>query len=83
MKNIGKLTLIGILLFCMGSVYAQPTIYDANRWMGSDLNGTARFIGMGGAMGALGGDFPLRIPLHERCDAGGEGGGAGNSGTVV
>ena len=29
------------------------------------------------------GDFPLRIPLHERCDAGGEGGGAGNSGTVV
>ena len=52
MKNIGKIALTGALLFCMGSVYAQPTIYDANRWMGSDLNGTARFIGMGGAMGA-------------------------------
>ncbi len=25
--------------------------------MGSDLNGTARFVGMGGAMGALGGDI--------------------------
>lgn len=33
------------------------TFYDANRFMGSDLNGTARFIGMGGAMGALGGDI--------------------------
>ena len=28
-------------------------------------------------------DFPLRIPLHERCDAGSEGRRAGNSGTVV
>ncbi len=75
MKNIGKLTLIGILLFCMGSVYAQPTIYDANRWMGSDLNGTARFIGMGGAMGALGGDIstmgtnPAGIGIYRSNDA--------------
>ena len=38
-------------------VLAQTTIYDANRLLGTDLNGTARYIGMGGAMGALGGDI--------------------------
>lgn len=58
MKNIYKIILIGIFLSYWGSaLFAQTTIYDANRWMGSDLNGTARFIGMGGAMGALGGDI--------------------------
>lgn len=36
---------------------AQATLYDATRLMGNDLNGTARFVGMGGAMGALGGDI--------------------------
>lgn len=33
--------------------------YDAERLLGSDLNGTARFVGMGGAMGALGGDISV------------------------
>lgn len=33
--------------------------YDAERLMGGDLNGTARFVGMGGAMGALGGDISV------------------------
>ena len=48
----------GLLSIGTGSsLLAQTTIYDANRWMGSDLNGTARFIGMGGAMSALGGDI--------------------------
>lgn len=32
-------------------------LYDANRAAGGDLSGTARFVGMGGAMGALGGDL--------------------------
>lgn len=43
-------------LLVIGNVKAQ-TIYDANRFIGNDLNGTARFVGMGGAMGALGGDI--------------------------
>lgn len=33
--------------------------YDAERMLGNDLNGTARFVGMGGAMGALGGDISV------------------------
>jgi hypothetical protein len=33
--------------------------YDAERLAGSELNGTARFVGMGGAMGALGGDISV------------------------
>lgn len=58
MKNRNKIIAIGTLLLGIGSTLtAQTTIYDANRLMGSDLNGTARFVGMGGAMGALGGDI--------------------------
>lgn len=44
------------LLSASTIVRAQDT-YDVARLNGSDLNGTARFIGMGGAMGALGGDL--------------------------
>jgi hypothetical protein len=33
--------------------------YDAERIFGSDLNGTARYVGMGGAMNALGGDISV------------------------
>ena len=35
---------------------AQDT-YESARLMGSDLNGTARYVGMGGAMDALGADI--------------------------
>lgn len=42
-------------LFAIG-ISAQ-TAYDAARLTDRDLNGTARFVGMGGAMGALGGDI--------------------------
>ena len=38
------------------SVMAQD-VYDVARLSTSDLNGTARFIGMGGALSALGGDI--------------------------
>lgn len=53
MKKI-MITVAAVLL--VGSVNAQ-TIYDATKFAGKDLNGTARFVGMGGAMGALGGDI--------------------------
>ena len=35
---------------------AQDT-YESARLLGSDLNGTARYVGMGGAMDALGADI--------------------------
>lgn len=57
MKKIDKIIAICALLMGAGALNAQTTIYDANRWMGTDLSGTARFVGMGGAMGALGGDI--------------------------
>ena len=58
MKNIYRIIVFGTFLLGIGGMLnAQTTIYDANRLMGSDLNGTARFVGMGGAMGALGGDI--------------------------
>ena len=40
----------------MATASAQNA-YDAEKLLGNDLNGTARFVGMGGAMGALGGDI--------------------------
>jgi hypothetical protein len=59
----------------LGSMVANAqTLYDANRFMGSDLNGTARYVGMGGAMGALGGDIsttatnPAGIGLFRKSD---------------
>jgi hypothetical protein len=54
---------------------AQATIYDATRVTGSDLNGTARYVGMGGAMSALGGDIttmstnPAGIGIYRSSEA--------------
>ena len=56
------------------SVSAQ-TVYDAANIISKDLNGTARFVGMGGAMGALGGDIstigtnPAGIGIYRSNDA--------------
>lgn len=67
------LPVVGMLLISNFS-YSQ-TLYDANRYMDSDLNGTARFVGMGGAMGALGGDIstiatnPAGIGIYRSNDA--------------
>ena len=49
---------IGVLggLLAVSPLSAQ-TVYDAANMASKDLNGTARFVGMGGAMGALGGDL--------------------------
>lgn len=38
---------------------SAQSLYDAARFTGSELNGTARFVGMGGAMGALGADLSV------------------------
>ena len=40
----------------IGAVSAQ-SVYDGVKIADKDLNGTARFVGRGGAMGALGGDI--------------------------
>ena len=52
MKKIAFI--ISILTVC--SVSAQ-NYTDALRYSNEELNGTARFKAMGGAFGALGGDF--------------------------
>ena len=45
-----------LLAMMAGSASAQD-IYKVEELSGNDLNGTARFIGMGGAMGSLGADL--------------------------
>lgn len=48
------------LLVCLATVSLKAqTSYEAARLLDGDLNGTARFIGMGGAMGALGCDVSV------------------------
>ena len=55
MKSI-KL-IIGLAL--ISSMAQAQTGYDAYRLSENELNGTARFVGMGGAMGALGADISV------------------------
>lgn len=44
----------------MGALTANAqNAYDAEHVLGNELNGTARFVGMGGAMSALGGDISV------------------------
>ncbi|MCD8262962.1 MAG: outer membrane protein transport protein [Tannerellaceae bacterium] len=52
-KEIG---IIIALLFYSGALFSQSQL-DAYKFAQSDLNGTARYLGMGGAFGALGGDI--------------------------
>lgn len=57
--NIMKRTwIVACGLMMMAGASAQNA-YDAERLLGNELNGTARFIGMGGAMSALGGDISV------------------------
>lgn len=64
---------LAALAFC-GAMQAQD-IYKVEALSGSDLNGTARYVGMGGAMNALGADLstmatnPAAIGLYRRSDA--------------
>lgn len=48
--------LTALTMFASIGAGAQ-TVYDATKIASKDLSGTARFVGMGGAMGALGGDI--------------------------
>ena len=66
-----KKIFIGALLLAGMSAYAQETYQNAEIAI-DDLNGTARYIGMGGAMEALGADIstintnPAGIGLFRR-----------------
>ena len=72
MKKILMLAVLG--LFVSAASGLAQTIYDGAKLTGKDLNGTARFVGMGGAMGALGGDIstigtnPAGIGLYRSSD---------------
>ncbi|MDR0547346.1 MAG: hypothetical protein LBG77_07170 [Dysgonamonadaceae bacterium] len=50
-----KTIILAAVLSCTLGVFAESEL-DAIRFSGTDLNGTARGISMGGAFGALGGD---------------------------
>ena len=68
-----RLFLLAAMLPALSVMQAQ-TSYEAAELLGSDLNGTARFVGMGGAMGALGADIstmgtnPAGIALYRSWD---------------
>lgn len=73
MKKIITLATLGLLI--TAAPIAAQTVYDAAKITNKDLNGTARFVGMGGAMGALGGDIstigtnPAGIGIYRSNDA--------------
>lgn len=73
MKKIITLATLGLMITA-APIIAQ-TVYDAAKITNKDLNGTARFVGMGGAMGALGGDIstigtnPAGIGIYRSNDA--------------
>lgn len=52
-----KIINIVVLALCVTASATAQTIYDGAKFTQKDLNGTARFVGMGGAMGSLGGDI--------------------------
>lgn len=51
-----RISMIALFVGCTLAIMAQNQ-YDVVRYMDDDLNGTARFVGMGGAMSALGADI--------------------------
>lgn len=53
-----KYIILSMITLSRVCVFAQ-TSYDAARIIGQDLNGTARYIGMGGAMNAFGNDISV------------------------
>ena len=53
-----KICFAAFALMSVLSAAAQDT-YESARLLGSDLNGTARYVGMGGAMDALGADISI------------------------
>ncbi|MBO5881352.1 MAG: hypothetical protein J6Q57_06990 [Paraprevotella sp.] len=71
-----KIYTIAMSLMVSASIMMAQTPYINENFMASDLNGTARFIGMGGALGALGADIsagsanPAAQGLYRRSDVG-------------
>ena len=51
-----RLFLLSVLLPALSTMQAQ-TSYEAAALLNTDLSGTARYVGMGGAMSALGADM--------------------------
>jgi len=51
-----KIVLTMMMASVITGAYAQDT-YESARLLGNDLNGTARYVGMGGALEALGADI--------------------------
>lgn len=74
MKTLKLPLLLSALIGMAGTAYAQDS-YDAQTMANSDLNGTARFVAMGGALGALGGDVsvmstnPAGTAMYRKGDA--------------
>ncbi|MGL4852039.1 MAG: OmpP1/FadL family transporter [Phocaeicola sp.] len=72
MKMKIGLTACALIAFSVATAQNQ---YDAERLTSHDLSGTARFVGMGGAMSALGGDLsvmgtnPAGIGIYRSSDA--------------
>ncbi|MBR1377711.1 MAG: hypothetical protein IJ557_01130 [Bacteroidaceae bacterium] len=56
--NKNRLTILASALMMTGATMAQDS-YSAVNLATKDLNGTARYVGMGGALGALGGDITV------------------------
>lgn len=75
MGCMNKIVAISTLAWWVAISVDAQTLYDAAKFTTRDLNGTARFIGMGGAMGALGGDIsvmktnPAGIGIYRSNDA--------------
>lgn len=74
MKATSKYILLCTLIGAAAAADAQDS-YDAQNFVNSDLNGTSRFVAMGGALGALGGDIsvmstnPAGTAMYRRSDA--------------
>ena len=51
-----KIVSLAVFTLAMLPAAAQDT-YENARLLGADLNGTARYVGMGGALDALGADI--------------------------
>ena len=51
-----KKIILALTVFANCTVMMSQTEFDALKYTQKDINGTARYMGMAGAFGALGGD---------------------------
>ncbi len=57
--KLNRYILATVMAVAGGSTAMAQDSYDAERFASSDLNGTAKYVGMGGALSALGGDVSV------------------------